>query len=375
MDSILRKGDIMANIPKPITREDMYYNYLINGSGTLPKPITRREMYLYYLCTSGFGDGGTVTPEMIDAAVDAALKLAKDYTDDAVRNAGYSLGLNIDSDYIMTLELKNADDKVVSTKSVDFPIESMVVGASYAEGIVTLSLQNGDEIGVDVSDLVNGLVSDSFTIAGINMKDAITAKELKTALGVTADDVGALPLTGGEMEGDIRFESLEGDYKITYPKTIQLKHEGTIDANGGYINRVEEINFSDRTKPVRSSAILTTKEQISANADTSKVAGATAVKAMASELNSSLNNYKGIMSRKYNTNWGRSLIVPGLAHGFIIISQHSVYTVWVAGSLNTFEVNTTSLCGANDATFTCEKENGTLTVTIPYDAGITYIGR
>ncbi len=93
------------------------------------------------------------------------------------------------------------------------------------------------------------------------------------------------------------------------------------------------------------------------------------------QQNSNLNNYKSIMSRKYNTNWGRSLIVPGLAHGFIIISQHSVYTVWVAGSLNTFEVNTTSLCGANDATFTCEKENGTLTVTIPYDAGITYIGR
>lgn len=45
----------MADIPKPITREDMYYNYLINGVGTLPKPITRKEMYLYYLCTNGFG--------------------------------------------------------------------------------------------------------------------------------------------------------------------------------------------------------------------------------------------------------------------------------------------------------------------------------
>lgn len=60
----------MANIPKPITREDMYYSYLINGSGTLPKPITRREIYLNYLCENGFGGGGTVTPEMIDAAVD-----------------------------------------------------------------------------------------------------------------------------------------------------------------------------------------------------------------------------------------------------------------------------------------------------------------
>ena len=44
--------------PKPITREDMYYSYIINGKGTLPKPITRKEMYLYYLCVNGFGSGG-----------------------------------------------------------------------------------------------------------------------------------------------------------------------------------------------------------------------------------------------------------------------------------------------------------------------------
>lgn len=280
----------MANIPKPITRKDKYYYYLINGSGALPKPITREDRYLYYLCTNGFGGGGTVTPEMVDAAVDAALKLAKEYTDDAVSNAGYSLGLSIDSDYIMTLELKNADDKVVSTKSIDFPIESMVVGASYAEGVVTLSLQNGNEIDVDVSDLVKGLVSDNFTIAGIDMKDAITAKELKEALAVTAKDVGALPLTGGEMQGNISFESLEGDYKILKPKNIQMKYEGTIDVNGGYIDRVEEINFEGGTKPVRSDAILTTKEQINANTDTEKVAGATAVKDMVSEINGSLFN-------------------------------------------------------------------------------------
>lgn len=65
----------MANVPKPITREDMYYDYLINGGDidTLPEPITRREIYLNYLCQNGFG-GGTVTPEQIQAAVDAYLE-------------------------------------------------------------------------------------------------------------------------------------------------------------------------------------------------------------------------------------------------------------------------------------------------------------
>lgn len=60
----------MGNVPKPITRKDMYYSYLINGNGYLPQPITRQEMYLYYLCVNGFGSGGTVTPEQIDAAVE-----------------------------------------------------------------------------------------------------------------------------------------------------------------------------------------------------------------------------------------------------------------------------------------------------------------
>lgn len=60
-------------IPNPITREDKYYSYLINGSGALPKPITRKEIYLHHLCVSGFGGGGTVTPEMIQTAVDTYL--------------------------------------------------------------------------------------------------------------------------------------------------------------------------------------------------------------------------------------------------------------------------------------------------------------
>ncbi len=64
----------MANVPKPITRKEMYYSYLINGTGNIPQPITRQEQYLYYLCVNGFGGGGTVTPEMIDEAVSKYLE-------------------------------------------------------------------------------------------------------------------------------------------------------------------------------------------------------------------------------------------------------------------------------------------------------------
>ncbi|MDE7323154.1 MAG: hypothetical protein K2N73_10610 [Lachnospiraceae bacterium] len=198
----------MADIPKPITKKDAYYTYLINGTGKIPKPITREDTYLYYLCQNGFGgdSGGGVTAEMIDKAVDAALKIAKDYTNSE----------------IMKLD---------------------------------------------------------------------------------AESVGALPLTGGEMDGDIKFESLEGDYNIKYPAKIQMKYEGVIDANGGYINRVEELSFDDKTHPVRDSAVLTTKEQVNANVDTTNVAAATAVKEMVGEIKNNLsgkNNFNATFKRNYD---------------------------------------------------------------------------
>lgn len=66
----------MANTPEPIQRKDRYYDYLINGGDLdlLPEPIQREEIYLYYLCVNGFGGGGTVTPEQIDAAVERYMK-------------------------------------------------------------------------------------------------------------------------------------------------------------------------------------------------------------------------------------------------------------------------------------------------------------
>ena len=99
--------------------------------------------------------------------------------------SGYDLGLSLNSStYEMTLELKNKAGTVLSTKTIDFPIESMVVNATYTEGVITLTLQNGTTLDVDISAIVGGLVNDSFTIAGIDMKDDITSEELKTALGV-----------------------------------------------------------------------------------------------------------------------------------------------------------------------------------------------
>ena len=63
----------MANVPDPITRTEMYYNYITTGEGIIPNPVTRQDQYLHYLCVNG-GIGGNVTPEQIQQAVDDYLK-------------------------------------------------------------------------------------------------------------------------------------------------------------------------------------------------------------------------------------------------------------------------------------------------------------
>lgn len=92
--------------------------------------------------------------------------------------AGYSLGLEIDSNYVMTISLKNKAGDVLDSKNIDFPIESMVVNATYENGKIILSLQNGNTLPIDISDMVRGLVPTTRTIAGIDLTDDITAEEL-----------------------------------------------------------------------------------------------------------------------------------------------------------------------------------------------------
>lgn len=63
------------------------------------------------------------------------------------------------TDYKLTVSLVDAGGKVVSSSVVDFPLESVVVDGEEEGGIVTLTLQNGNTITFDISDLVDGLVS------------------------------------------------------------------------------------------------------------------------------------------------------------------------------------------------------------------------
>lgn len=78
-------------------------------------------------------------------------------------NTGSSIDLSIDNTtYIITLSLKNSEGTILNTKSVDLPLETMVVGGSYdnVNKKIILTLKNGNTIDVPVSDLISGLQSE-----------------------------------------------------------------------------------------------------------------------------------------------------------------------------------------------------------------------
>lgn len=75
-------------------------------------------------------------------------------------NTGSLINLEInDITYVVTLKLKNQDGTVISTGTIDLPLESVVVNGRYDNTTkkVILTLENGSEIDFSVADLVAGL--------------------------------------------------------------------------------------------------------------------------------------------------------------------------------------------------------------------------
>ena len=63
--------------------------------------------------------------------------------------------------YVTTVSLKDKNGKVLTSDSIDLPLESMVVGGSEENGIITLTLKNGNAVTFDIGDLVDGLATQS----------------------------------------------------------------------------------------------------------------------------------------------------------------------------------------------------------------------
>lgn len=102
------------------------------------------------------------------------LTTSKEFT---VDNLAKTLDIDMDNQtYILTLKLKGANGEILSEKAIDLPIESMVVDATYVDGILTLTLQSGKMIDIPISATLDGLVPETRTINGHPLTDNITLK-------------------------------------------------------------------------------------------------------------------------------------------------------------------------------------------------------
>ena len=63
------------------------------------------------------------------------------------------------STYVITLKLKDIDGNVISTDTIDLPLESVVIGGRFdsANKKIVLTLENGNTVDIPVGDLVTGL--------------------------------------------------------------------------------------------------------------------------------------------------------------------------------------------------------------------------
>ncbi len=154
-------------------------------------------------------------------------------------NAGYSLGMSINpTTFELTMTLKNSTGGTVSSQKVDLPIESMVVDASYANGNLNLTLQNGTSLSVDISSIVSGLVKDTFKIAGIDMKDNIEANELRAALGVyTTTEVDNK--LGQKANASTTYSKTEVDNKVSAINTNVQANTTAISATNERVTQNE----------------------------------------------------------------------------------------------------------------------------------------
>ena len=133
-------------------------------------------------------------------AIDALNTSLLDYS--LITETGNKISMSINPNtYVITLSLKDKNDNVLSTQSVDLPLETMIVSASYSNGILTFTLKNGQTLQVPISDLISGLVStDTFNQAVQGLSNRITTiendylkstdkTELQNQITANADDI------------------------------------------------------------------------------------------------------------------------------------------------------------------------------------------
>ena len=116
----------------------------------------------YVPCRKSITDeGGEIPLDPKPNVYNEIIKLVNEVSGE-IPELGAGLNLSVDSDYVLTVSLINKDGETLSEKSVDLPIETLVVSAVYDDNkkAIIFTLQNGETLLVPVGDLVKGFVKE-----------------------------------------------------------------------------------------------------------------------------------------------------------------------------------------------------------------------
>lgn len=142
-------------------------------------------------------------------------------------NTEFAVGLSFEVDpntYVLALKLHNSNGVVIAEKSVDLPLESVVVDGGFDETTseIVLTLQNGNEIRFPVSNIVGGFVSDkefgdflatkgqANGFAGLDASGKVPREQLPDDIGTGGTG------TGGTGNADTSKLVKYTDFKIPY---------------------------------------------------------------------------------------------------------------------------------------------------------------
>lgn len=107
-------------------------------------------------------ENGNIVEPPKEEVYNQIINLINDIAFENDNELGASLELTVDKDYVLTVYLINQNGETISSKSVDLPIESLVVSAVYNDNqkAIIFTLQNGETLLVPVGDLVKGFVKE-----------------------------------------------------------------------------------------------------------------------------------------------------------------------------------------------------------------------
>ena len=95
--------------------------------------------------------------------------------------AGHKLNVSMDTtDYVLTLKLLDKNENVIDIKSVDLPLEELVISGSYdaTNKKIVLTLKSGQTIEIPVTNLLAGLVNAKRQVGSNDLSDDITPTQL-----------------------------------------------------------------------------------------------------------------------------------------------------------------------------------------------------